>query len=111
MWSMVLETYCAVVQAVMNALVWSAVAGPSLGAWGLSILTSAFFAPSPYGLTPTSAPVLVKRALPSGQGPSLVQALACLLTPTGPYGHCFAGWLLPALRSWPLWGWLMEHKS
>ena len=53
MWSMVLETYCAVVQAVMNALVWSAVAGPSLGAWGLSILTSAFFAPSPYGLTPT----------------------------------------------------------
>jgi len=45
MWSMVLETYCAVVHAVVNALVWSAVAGPSLGAWRLSILTCAYLAP------------------------------------------------------------------
>ena len=100
---MVLETHCAVVQAVMNALVWSAVAGPRLGAWCLSILTSAFFAPSAYGLTPSfSSCPSIKEGLPSGQGPSLVQALACLLSMV-PMGIALLGGCYLPFRVGPFW--------
>ena len=91
MWSMVLETHCAVVQAVMNALVWSAVAGPRLGAWCLSILTSAFFAPSAYGLTPSFSSCPSKEGTPFRAGP-ILGAGPCMLVNT----H----WSLWALLCW-----------